>query len=72
MINARLSRDLFPGQDPVGKRFMHGRPDPQRKPVWITIVGFVDVTRMYGLANPSRLEIYQPLAQRCAPRVVNI
>ena len=63
LINARLARDLFPGQDPVGKRFMPGRPDPARQPVWITIVGVVDDTRMYGLANPSRLEIYRPLAQ---------
>jgi putative ABC transport system permease protein len=63
LINARLARDLFPGQDPVGKRFMPGRPDPARQPVWITIIGVVDDTRMYGLANPSRLEIYRPLAQ---------
>ncbi len=63
LINARFARDLFPGQDPVGKRFTPGRPDPGRKLVWITIVGVVDDTRMYGLANPSRLEIYRPLAQ---------
>jgi putative ABC transport system permease protein len=63
LINARLARDLFPGQDPVGKRFMAGRPDPARKPVWLTIAGVVDDTRLYGLANPSRLEIYRPLAQ---------
>ena len=63
LVNARLARDLFPGQDPVGKRFMTGRPDAKRSPVWITIAGVVDDTRMYGLANPSRLEIYRPLAQ---------
>jgi putative ABC transport system permease protein len=63
LINTRLARDLFPGQDPVGKRFIMGRPDPGRKLVWITIVGVVDDTRLYGLANPSRLEIYRPLAQ---------
>jgi len=63
LINARLARDLFPGQDPVGKRFINGRPDPARRLVWTTIVGVVDDTRMYGLANPSRLEIYRPLAQ---------
>jgi putative ABC transport system permease protein len=63
LINARLARDLFPGQDPVGKRFIPGRPDPARQPAWITIAGVVEDTRMYGLANPSRLEIYRPLAQ---------
>jgi putative ABC transport system permease protein len=63
LINARLARDLFPGQDPVGKRYMPGRPDSGRKPVWIEIIGVVDDTRMYGLANPSRLEVYRPLKQ---------
>jgi putative ABC transport system permease protein len=63
LINARLAHDLFPGQDPVGKRFVMGRPEPARKLVWISIVGVVDDTRLYGLANPSRLEIYRPLAQ---------
>ena len=63
LINARLARELFPRQDPVGKRYLNGRPDPKRQPVWITIIGVVDDTRMYGLANPSRLEIYRPLTQ---------
>jgi putative ABC transport system permease protein len=63
LVNARLARDLFPGQDPVGKRFINGRPDPARKPEWITIVGVVDDTRMYGLANPARLEVYRPFTQ---------
>jgi putative ABC transport system permease protein len=63
LINARLARDLFPGQDPVGKRFMPGRPGEVSRPSWITIVGVVDDTRMYGLANPSRLEVYKPMAQ---------
>jgi len=63
LINARLARDLFPGQDPVGKRFIYGSPDPARNRDWITIVGVVDDTRMYGLANPSRLEVYRPFVQ---------
>jgi predicted permease len=63
LINARIAHDLFPGQDPVGKRFFYGRPDPARKPGWVTIVGVVDDTRLYGLANPSRLEVYRPIWQ---------
>src|SRR5215510_13208359 len=51
LINARLAHDLFPGQDPVGKRYMSGRPAEQSRTInWITIVGVVDDTRMYGLA----------------------
>jgi putative ABC transport system permease protein len=64
IINSRIARDFFPDQDPVGKRYMMGRPgEHNRKPAWITIVGVVEDTRLYGLANPSRLEVYRPLAQ---------
>jgi len=42
---------------------MFGRPSPERAPEWITIVGMVGDTKLYGLANPSRLEIYIPLRQ---------
>jgi putative ABC transport system permease protein len=65
LINATLARQLFPNQDPIGKRFMFGHPatDP---PKWVTIVGIVSDTRLYGLANPARLEVYVPLAQHPA------
>jgi len=63
LINAQLARQFFPNQDALGKRFMFGRPSPERAPEWITIVGMVGDTKLYGLANPSRLEIYIPLRQ---------
>src|SRR5579864_881558 len=57
MVNARLAQQYWPNDDPIGKRFMFGHPstDP---PKWITVVGVVGDTKLYGLANPSRLEIY--------------
>ena len=60
MINAMLAREFFPNQDPIGKRFIFGHPDPSAKtpPLWITIVGVVGDTKLYGLANPPRLEVY--------------
>ncbi|HEV2341379.1 MAG TPA: ABC transporter permease [Candidatus Acidoferrales bacterium] len=63
MINSQLARQFFPNQDPIGKRFMAGHPptDPVKNPPkWITIVGVVGDTKLYGLANPPRLEIYVP------------
>ena len=30
---------------------------------WVTIVGVVADTKMYGLANPARLEVYLPFRQ---------
>jgi putative ABC transport system permease protein len=67
VINASLAQRYFPNDDPVGKRFMFGRPSPKEKPAWIEIIGVVADTKMYGLANPSRLEVYLPFRQE-APR----
>jgi putative ABC transport system permease protein len=62
MVNAAIARQFFPNQDVLGKRFMFGHPstDP---PKWITIVGVTADTKLYGLANPARLEVYVPLRQ---------
>jgi putative ABC transport system permease protein len=65
LVNDKLARQYWPNEDPVGKRFMWGRFNPASKdaPKWITVVGVVGDTKMYGLANPSRLEVYAPLQQ---------
>ena len=66
MINAHLARQFFDARNPVGQRFMFGHPSAKRKPQWVTIVGVVGDTKLYGLANPSRLEVYVPLHQDAA------
>jgi ABC-type antimicrobial peptide transport system permease subunit len=58
-----VAQRLFPGADPVGKRFSFGRMGAGRVPKWVTIVGVVADTKMYGLANPARLEVYVPFRQ---------
>jgi len=65
LVNDKLARQYWPNEDPIGKRFMWGRFNPASKtpPKWITVVGVVGDTKMYGLANPSRLEVYAPLQQ---------
>ncbi|MGB8541014.1 MAG: ABC transporter permease [Candidatus Acidiferrales bacterium] len=64
LINSTMARRYWPNQDPVGKRFHWGHPGgPPSDDPWITIVGVVADTKLYGLSNPSRLEIYLPLRQ---------
>ena len=63
MVNATVAQRLFPGADPVGKRFTFGQPGAGRAPKWVTIVGVLADTKMYGLANPARLEVYLPFRQ---------
>jgi putative ABC transport system permease protein len=58
LVNATLAKQFFPNEDPIGKRFMFGHPSAKREPNWFTIVGVVSDTKLYGLANPARLEVY--------------
>jgi putative ABC transport system permease protein len=58
-----VARRFFQNEDPVGKRFMFGHPLATNPPKWHTIVGVVGDTRLYGLANPARFEVYVPLRQ---------
>jgi putative ABC transport system permease protein len=60
------ARRFFPNEDPIGKRFMFGHPSAKNPPKWCTIVGVVSDTKLYGLANPARLEVYVPLRQNAA------
>src|SRR6185312_3152503 len=66
LVNATLAQRLFPGVDPVGKRFVFGPWESNRAPNWITIVGVLADTKMYGLANPARLGVYVPCRQMAA------
>jgi putative ABC transport system permease protein len=63
LVNAMLAKQFFPNEDPVGKRFMFGHPSPSSPSQWLTIVGVVGDTKMYGLANPARLEVYTSCLQ---------
>jgi putative ABC transport system permease protein len=63
LVNARLAREYWPNDDPLGKRFMFGHPQTDKPARWITVVGVTGDTKLYGLANPSRLEVYVPHLQ---------
>jgi putative ABC transport system permease protein len=63
MINQKVAQRFFPNADPVGKRFAFGHVTATSKPKWITIVGVVGDTSLYGLDNPARLEVYLPYRQ---------
>jgi putative ABC transport system permease protein len=64
MINLMMARRFFPKEDPIGKRFMFGHPSTANPPKWFTVIGVLGDTKLYGLANPARLEVYIPLRQR--------
>jgi len=70
MVNATFAERLFPRADPVGKRFIFGHPVAGHAPNWVTIVGVVADTKMYGIANPARLEVYVPFRQQPQNEIV--
>ncbi len=62
IINSLVARQLFSGRNPIGGRFHFGQMD-DKAPPWLTVIGVVGDTKLYGLANPSRLEVYVPFHQ---------
>jgi putative ABC transport system permease protein len=63
MVNAKLASEYWPNDNPLGKRFIFGHPDPKKPSKCITVVGVTGDTKLYGLANPPRLELYIPYRQ---------
>jgi predicted permease len=63
LVNESFARRFWPDGNAVGKRFLFGHPGPAGKNRWITIVGVTGDTRLYGLENPARLEVYITLLQ---------
>ncbi|HEY2459959.1 MAG TPA: ABC transporter permease [Candidatus Acidoferrum sp.] len=62
LVNQSMARRYWPHEDAVGKRILYGHPSDTNHS-WITIVGIVGDTKLYGLANPSRFEVYLPFRQ---------
>ena len=61
LINQRLARQFFAGQDPIGKQLRAvGKSGPMP---WMTIVGVVRDTRHLGPLRDSLVEVYSPYAQ---------
>jgi putative ABC transport system permease protein len=62
IINDAARRQLWPHEDPVGKRvsFDDGK-------TWVRIVGTVADVREFGLDHPAAAEFYAPMAQNPPP-----
>jgi putative ABC transport system permease protein len=62
LINQTMARNLWPGENPEGKRFKRTAPGDEAR--WITIVGIVGDVHQAGLAVPARAEMYLPYQQQ--------
>jgi predicted permease len=63
IINERLAREAFPGQDPIGKRIACCEPEPDGSPGLKLVVGVVNDVLAMGLSQEPYPEFYLPMAQ---------
>lgn len=65
LVNETLARTMWPGQNPIGKRFACCEAGPKGRldPVWHEVVGVVGDTRAWGLDQQVQPEFYLPIAQ---------
>jgi putative ABC transport system permease protein len=65
IVNETFARTLWPGQNPVGKRFTCCEAGPKggMDPVWHEVIGVVGDVRAQGLDHIVQPQFYLPLAQ---------
>jgi predicted permease len=61
VIDEKMARTYWPGQEPVGKRLKVGGADSEAP--WLTVVGIVGSVKQYALDTDSRVTLYMPHGQ---------
>jgi putative ABC transport system permease protein len=62
LVNQTAARDMWPDENPLGRRFKFGAPAESAP--WISVAGVVGDVHQMGLDVPARAEIYVPYAQQ--------
>jgi predicted permease len=63
IVDTMFVEKNFPGQNPLGRRFVYGDKPPTRESDWLQIVGVVGHIQNYGLRESTREQAYLALAQ---------
>ena len=65
IVNETLARTMWPGEDPIGKRFAccEAGPKGRMDPIWHEVVGMVADVRAWGLDQQIQPQFYLPIAQ---------
>lgn len=67
MVNQQLVREIFPGENPVGKRVTFGGTNTDGQPRWFEIVGVVADVRSIELREEPMAELYFSVQQDLWP-----
>jgi predicted permease len=62
IVDDYMAQELWPSQDPIGKRFHFGGIGETNSP-WIAVVGVVGRVKQYTLDSDSRIAYYVPQTQ---------
>jgi predicted permease len=71
VVDEALAQQLWPGQDPLGKRVRPGGFDANADTPWLTVVGVVGRIKQDRLDADSRIALYHPHTQYPA-RAMNV
>ena len=65
VIDETFAETIWPGEDPIGKRFLFDVPDPAAEgPLeWTEVVGVTNHIKSYGVHQNSRIQSYIPTRQ---------
>ena len=64
IIDDHFAQQIFPNEDPIGRRLKFG--DAKSESMWETIVGVVGRVKQYGLDADARIALYRPHTQSVA------
>lgn len=67
IVNQELAQEVFPGENPVGKRINFGNVDANQQPVWFEIVGVAANVRSLELREEPQSELYFSASQTIWP-----
>ena len=71
VVDLLMARELWPGQDPLGRRIRTGGMDANPNAPWLTVVGVVGRIKQDALDSESRMAVYYPHLQVPA-RAMNV
>ena len=63
VISETMARIYWKDRDPIGGRFMFGRPRPDQQPQWITVVGVVRDIKQRSLTERPQPNVMVPILQ---------
>jgi predicted permease len=63
VVDERMAQQLWPDEDPIGKRIRTGGIDASESAPWMTVVGVVGRIKQDALDSESRMAFYYPHTQ---------